>query len=100
MMNVRPRRRTTVDPAWRFSDFSEFLTFIGSSSPTPCQERLSSASYSAPTPRLRAPVNRRWQDEADTGSLLEVGDHLIGDAVPCRPGAVIGEAPRQPSSGS
>jgi len=27
--NVRPRRRTIVDPAWRFNDFNEFLTFIG-----------------------------------------------------------------------
>src|SRR5207248_1531026 len=27
--NVCPRRRTIVDPGWRFSDFSEFLTFIG-----------------------------------------------------------------------
>jgi hypothetical protein len=26
--NVRPRRRTTADPGWRFSHFSEFLTFM------------------------------------------------------------------------
>jgi hypothetical protein len=26
--SVRPPRRTTVDPAWRFNDLSELLTFI------------------------------------------------------------------------
>jgi hypothetical protein len=29
--SVRPLRRTTVDPACRFNDLSELLTFIGAS---------------------------------------------------------------------
>ena len=31
-MNVRPPRRTTLEPAFCFNDRSEFLTFIASSS--------------------------------------------------------------------
>jgi hypothetical protein len=32
-MIVRPSRRTTLDPSFCFSDFSEFLTFIRASYP-------------------------------------------------------------------
>jgi hypothetical protein len=44
-MNVRPRRRTTIDPSLSFNAFNEFLTFIVASFLL-TQERPSTTCYS------------------------------------------------------